>query len=192
MCQVEVVRSAGARYFTTCHFLAAFVCAWVCGGRQQRHTLPLIATPCGALSFKGGKFFWATYCIERNFVYEGYCSRWHFYSAALVLVALMLGLFAGDIDLQSPWDSWYGYVCYTSQSPIAKVSTAKFVRKNSPCLIQQSQILLLRRQNVTAPLRIVEKRLSTKMSGWQYVDIEKLKTRAKNCSHPHNNECPEK
>ena len=42
---------------------------------------------------------------------------------------------------------------FTGESPIPKVSTTKFI-KHSPCLVQQSQILLLRRQNVTAPKRI--------------------------------------
>ena len=39
----------------------------------------------------------------------------------------------------------------TGQSAITKLFTTKFVRKNSPCLVQQRQILVLRRQNGIAP-----------------------------------------
>ena len=43
----------------------------------------------------------------------------------------------------------------TDQSPIAKLSTTKLVRKSS--LVQQIQILVLRRQNVTASARTGDK-----------------------------------
>ena len=42
---------------------------------------------------------------------------------------------------------------YTGQHPTEKVSTEKFVRTNSLCLVQKSQIPLLRRHNDTVPKR---------------------------------------
>ena len=46
----------------------------------------------------------------------------------------------------------------TGLSPITKLSTKKFVRKNIPYLVQTRQIFVLRRQNVTAPERTGDKR----------------------------------
>ena len=64
---------------------------------------------------------------------------------------------------------------YTGQSPTTKLSTTKFVRKNNPCLLQQRQALVLRRQNVTPPERTGNKTTGMKSSGRKNVDTKKLK-----------------
>ena len=77
----------------------------------------------------------------------------------------------------------------TGQSSIEKVSTKFFGRKHSASLLEHSEILFLRRQNdVTEPKILTTKRLGTKRSGRQTSVIKKLKIRAKNESHRHNNE----
>ena len=69
-----------------------------------------------------------------------------------------------------------------------KTFYSKVRKKNSQCLIQKNQILVLRRQNVAAPERTGDKTYRHQNFFHQNVDTKKFKIRVKKCRPLHNKE----